>query len=182
MKRIRLATAIILFSQLFIQLGHAYEGFGVCNHGKETIPSVVCYSPAVLRQTTVTGGIKVTGSLQAESITARDLTVEGAVSISDSSITGAVNITGTLNADHVVFKQGVAVESDTIALNHSQIGGLLTVTSLTNSPTIQLQCNSVIKGSVLFDGKAGIVQVTNDSSVQGKVVNGSLEFVTRKCQ
>ncbi|VVC76786.1 hypothetical protein AQUSIP_21130 [Aquicella siphonis] len=159
----------------------AYTGFGVCNYGKETIPSVVCYGPTVLKQTTVTGDIKVTGALQAENISARALLIEGSVDLRDSQISGSVNITGSLNADHVEFQKGVAVESDSVILSHTKVNGLMTVTSTQKNPYLQVQCSSVITGSVLFDGKAGVVQVTGDSLVQGKVVNGSLEFVKREC-
>lgn len=160
----------------------AYTGFGVCNYGKETIASVICYGPTVLKQTTVSGNIKVTGSLQAENISVQDIVVEGAVDIKNSQVTGSVNIVGSLMSDHVEYKKGVAVTSDKITLNHSTINGLMTVTSQQNSPYLQVQCSSVITGSVFFDGKAGVVQVTGDSIVKGKVVNGSLEFVKRTCE
>lgn len=178
MKRVILS----LFALFLLNSAYAYTGFGVCNYGKETVATVICYGPTVLKQTTVSGNIKVTGSLQAEDISVNDILVEGNVDIKNSAVNGALNVTGSLMSDHVEYKKGIAVNSDQITLNNSKVNGLVTVTSTQKPPYLQVQCNSVVTGSVLFDGKAGVVQITGDSIVQGKVVNGSLEFVKRTCQ
>ncbi|MBX3708291.1 MAG: hypothetical protein KIT56_04425 [Gammaproteobacteria bacterium] len=166
---------------IFMNSAYAYTGFGVCNFGKETVSSVVCYGPTVMKQTTVNGDIKVTGSLQAENIFVRGMLIEGSTDLKVSQVSGAVKIVGSLYADRVEFKKGVAVESHNIILNNSKINGLMTITSEQKNPYLQLQCGSIITGSVLFDGKAGVVQITGDSLLQGKVINGSMEFVKRKC-
>jgi cytoskeletal protein CcmA (bactofilin family) len=160
----------------------AYSGFGVCNHGKETLPSVICDGPAVLKQTTITGNMNVTGKLYAEGLSVSSMTVLGDAELSDSEVNGEVKIVGNLKANQVNFKKGVAVESDKILLNHSVVNGTLIITSAQATPYVQLQCSSAVKGAVFFDGKAGIVQVTGDSAVQGKIINGSTEFVKRSCE
>jgi hypothetical protein len=161
---------------------YAYTGFGVCNFGKEVVEAVICYSPAVLKQTTIKGDIKVTGSLKADSITARGMIIEGNVDIQNSQINGQVNVTGDFYANNVEFKKGVAVTGTDIVLNNSNVNSLMTITSTIKTPYLQVQCGSVISGSVLFSDKAGVVQITGDALVQGKVVNGSLEFVKRTCK
>lgn len=175
----RIALLISLF--LFSCSANAYQTFGVCNYGKQTIDSVVCYGPTVMKSTIVTGDIKVTGSLQAEDLTAKNLLIQGSVDLKNSLIKGSTNAAGYLHADHVEFKQGIAVTSNDIFLNSVKVNGMVTVTSQDKSPYLQLQCGSTITGAVLFDGKAGVVQVTGDSLVQGKVVNGAMEFVKRDC-
>jgi hypothetical protein len=163
-------------------LAHAYSGMGVCNHGNETIDSVMCNGPAVLKQTTVKSNMNVTGALHAEGISvAAAMTVLGATEISDSEVDGQVKISGDLSADHVQFKKGVAVDSSNILLNHTSVNGMLIVTSPDKTPYVQVQCGSVVKGAVMFDGKPGVVQVTGDSEVAGKIINGSTEFVKRSC-
>lgn len=171
-----------LITLLFATPLYAYTGFDVCNFGQEELDSVICYRPAVLKQTIVKGGIKVTGSLKADDITAQDLLIEGNVDIQNSRITGQVKVTGDFYANNVEFKKGVAVTGTDIVLNHSNVEGLMTITSTIKPPYVQVQCGSVIAGSVLFSDKAGVVQITGDALVQGKVVNGSLEFVKRKCK
>lgn len=175
----RFALLISLF--FFIPAANAYQGFGVCNYGKQKIDNVVCYGPTVMKATTVTGDVKVTGSLQAENLTARNLLIQGSIDLKNSLIKGSTNATGYLHADHVEFKRGVAVTSNDIFLNTVKVNGMVTVTSQDKSPYLQLQCGSTITGAVLFDGKAGVVQITGDSLVQGKVINGSMEFVKRDC-
>ncbi len=172
---------LLLLILLIINPAFAYVGFNVCNHGQETLDTVVCDGPGVLKQTTIKGNVQVSGTLQASEIKANDLKVLGATELSDSSISGEVNITGSLTADQVQFGKGVAVTSDKIILKHTIINGTLIVTSPDTTPYIQVQCGSVIKGSVLFFGKPGVVQVTGDSVVQGKIVNGATEFIKQDC-
>lgn len=177
----RLGMIIISVLTLINHPVFAYSGFGVCNHGKETLDSVMCDGPAVLKQTTVKGNMNVTGKLYAEGISVSSMTVLGDAELSNSEVNGQAKIVGNLKADHVSFKKGLAVESDTIFLSHSVVGGTLIITSNQSTPYVQVQCSSAVKGSVLFDGKAGVVQVTGDSVVQGKIINGSTEFVKRSC-
>lgn len=176
MKRFLLALLLTHSISVF-----AYSGFGVCNHGKETLANVTCDGPSVLKQTMVNGNIEIAGTLHAEGISASAITVLGGAELANANINGQAKIVGALNADNTVFKKGVAVESDQIILNHTVINGNLIVTSKDKTPYVQLQCSSVIKGFILFDGKAGILQVTGDSLAQGKIQNGSTEFVKRSC-
>lgn len=173
-------------SLFFLCLGmnavHAYAGFGVCNHGKETLPSVICDGPTVLKQTQIKGDLKIAGTLQAEGISTTNMNIKGSAQITDAEVRGAVNVIGDLTADNVTFKKGIAVESDKIMLNHTTVNGLVIVTSKNTTPYVQVQCGSDIKGSVMFEGKPGVVQVTQDSVLRGKIVNGSTIFVKRDCQ
>lgn len=164
-----------------VSYAYAYTGYGVCDYGKNVVDEVVCYGPTVMKGTTVKGDIKVTGPFQANNISAKNLVIEGPVEISNSQIAGSVKTAGEFSADHVEFKKGVAVTANNVVLNHSVVNGLMTITSNQKTPYLQVQCSSVITGAVLFDGKAGVVQITGESLVKGKVVNGAMEFVKRSC-
>lgn len=155
----------------------AYTGFGICNHGNETLASVICDGPSVFKQTTVKGDMKISGTLQAEGVTAGSLTVLGDTQISNSQVKGRTNIVGSLKANNVRFEKGLNVESDKIFLSQSEVKGSLIITSKDKTPYIELQCGSVIKGNILFDGKAGVIKVTVNSASQGKIQNGSSVFV-----
>jgi hypothetical protein len=171
-----------LIAMLLTSTVYAYTGFGVCNYGNQVVSSVICYKPAVLKQTTINGDIKVTGSLQAFSITVQSMLIEGDVDIEDSRVFGNVSIIGDLFADNVEFKKGIAVTGDSIVLKGTKVNGLVIVTSETETPYLEVQCGSKVKGSVLFNDKAGVIKITDDSIIQGKVVNGSFEFVKAKCE
>lgn len=167
---------------ILINPAYAVTGFDVCNFGKEQVPAVMCNGPTVMKQTTVAGDIKVTGSLQADMITVQSILVQGSTQISNSQVSGSVNVTGNFNADHVEFKRGIAIQSDNIILNSTKVNGLVTISSPNKTPYLQIQCGSQVTGAVLFDGKPGIVQITaNDSVIKGKIVNGSSQYVEKKC-
>jgi cytoskeletal protein CcmA (bactofilin family) len=171
------------FAVFLITPVYAITGLEVCNYGKEQVSSVVCNGPTIMKQTSVNGDINVTGSLQADMIFVKSVIVKGSTQLSDSQVSGSVNITGDLSADNVTFKQGIAVQSDNIILNRTKVNGLVTITSPDKIPYLQIQCGSEVTGSVLFDGKPGVVQITaDDSVVRGKIINGSTMYVNKKCE
>lgn len=170
---------LVLFSS---NMSFAYTGFAVCNYGKQTVDSVICFKPTVMKGTIVKGDIKVTGTLTAENISARNLMVEGNANLSHFFVGGITNVTGNFTADTGEFKNGIAIVGSDITLKDSKVNGMVTITSKDNQPYLRVICGSVITGAVLFDGKAGIVQITGDSLVQGKVVNGAMEFIKEDCK
>lgn len=170
MKKIILAG----FMMTLLNSAFAYTGFGVCNYGEQSVDSVICNGPTVMKATHVAGDIKVTGALQAENISVRGIYVKGSIDIKNAQVSGIVNVTGPFTVNNVQFAQGIAVTSDQIYLNNSKVNGLVTITS-DKSPNLYV-CSSEITGAIFFDGAAGVVSVTGDSKI-GKVSNGSLIFV-----
>jgi hypothetical protein len=161
---------------------HAYTGFGICNFGTESVPAVICYGPAVLKGTTVAGDLKVAGPLTAENVSAGSLTITGAIDMQNSKVTGAVEVTGNLNANNVDFGKDLHLTSDNVVLHHARVKGSVLINSSSGTPYLVMECGTVIKGDVKFIGKAGIVQITDDSIMQGKLKNGSMEFIKKTCQ
>lgn len=166
---------------LLVSTANAYVGFGVCNFGKETVSSVVCYGPAVLKETTIQGEMKIAGSLSADQVTVMGMTVTGAVAITNSTVKGPVDIIGALHSGRTNFYKDIKVKTSDMMLDHSVVRGSVIISSSTNTPYLRLQCSSAITGTVTFDGKPGVIQITGDSAVQGKVTNGAMEFVKKKC-
>lgn len=164
---------------LGVTQAYGYKGFDICNFGVETVPSVVCYGPAVLKGTTVAGDLKVTGPLTAEKVTVGSLNITGATDLIDTTVSGTVQVTGNLTATNVVFSKGLTLNSDKIVLHKVKVRGAVNITS-SSSPNLTMECTS-IRGDVTFNGKAGIVQITDDSVVTGKVNNGSMIFIKSKC-
>lgn len=172
----------IVIISFFISPVHAYTGFGICNYGKETVPTVICYGPSVLIGTSITNEMKIAGQLKANKITVgSSVKVAGAVELNDSVIKGPVEITGALDAKNVDFQKSITIESDSITLNHTIVRGSMVITSKVNKPYLRLYCSTTVTGSVLFDGKEGVIEVSEESIVQGKIVNGSMEFVKKSC-
>jgi hypothetical protein len=174
-----------LISSLYIfvlstSLALAYNAYGVCNYGKEILPSVICYGPAILKGTVVMSGIKVAGPLKAVDVMADSLVITGNADLRNTKIKGPTSITGSLQANNVEFQHGLIVSSDSVILNHSKVNGDLSINSQANKPRLIL-CGTLISGAVTFYGMPGLIQITDDSTVQGKVINGSMEFIKKKC-
>ncbi len=172
----------ILLTALFATAtAQAYVGFGVCNFGDQKVDSVVCYGPAVLKQTSIAGDLKVAGTLDAQRITAQAMNVEGAAKISDSDIAGPASVNGNLTATQVNFQKDVNVTGTNIFFSRTSIKGTVTVNSTSSAPYVVMQCGTIVRGTVIFAGKAGVVQITGDSIVAGKIKNGSMEFIKASC-
>jgi hypothetical protein len=165
---------------LLSPLSHAYNAYGVCNYGKEIVPSVICYGPAILKGTLVMSGIKVAGPVRAVDVMAGSIVITGSADIQNTKVKGPSSITGNVQANNVEFQQGLIVTGESIVLNRSRVNGKLSINSHTNKPRLVL-CGSFISDAVIFYGMPGLIQITDDSTVQGKVINGSMEFIKKKC-
>ena len=177
----RLIAIFFMFSLLMNQ-ALAYSAFGICNYGKENLPSIICSGPSVLVGTIISKDVKIAGELKANKITVgANLNVAGAVQMNDSKIVGPTTIIGSLEAKNVDFQKGIQIEADSITLNHTVVRGSMIITSKINKPYLRLYCSTTITGAVIFDEKEGVIEVSEESIVQGKIVNGTMEFVRKSC-
>lgn len=174
-------VGILLTALLAATTAEAYVGFGVCNFGDQKVDSVICYGPAVLKQTSIAGDLKVAGTLDAQRITTQAMSVEGAAKVSDSDIAGNASVTGNLTATKVNFQKDLSVTGNNIFFSNTSIKGTVTVNSSNSAPYVVMQCGTIIRGAVIFAGKAGVVQITGDSIVAGKIKNGAMEFIKATC-
>lgn len=176
---------IIIYALFFYLFGvvnaSAYTGFDVCNFGKQQVDKVICYGPAVLKDTTIAGDVKVAGPLQATNISAGTMHIAGSATLSGSKVTGTAEVTGSLYAEKVAFGSDVNVSANDVTLHATTIKGSMIISSQATKPYLKMECGSVVAGNVTFDGMEGVIQVTDDSIVQGKVINGTMEFIRKKC-
>lgn len=159
----------------------ADANFGSCSHGKENLDSVICYGPAILKDTTVRGNIKVVGPLTAKNVMARSMQVTGEANVENTKVADLVEVTGYLKAVSSHFFKGLTVQGDNVLLNGTIVSGDVTVSSTATKPYFRMQCGSSVTGNVIFGGIAGVVQVSDDSSLVGKIQNGVMEFIRVKC-
>ena len=75
----------------------------------------------------------------------------------------------------------ISVTSDSVTLANTKLDGSIKVTYQQSKPTVLVECGTIVSGNIIFAGKPGVVQMTNDSSLQGKIVNGTQEFLQKKC-
>ncbi len=174
---------IICFLSLAFVTSNAFanDHFGVCYYGNQTVDHIVCTGPTVVNEVTVKTNMNVAGSLRANKCTVGTLTINGSVTMNDSTIKGATTIVGELNATGVKFNDNVSITAKQARLNHVTINGSITMISTDPKPVLLVQCGTLITGSVIFKGTKGWVQMSNDALVQGKVENATIEFVSRQC-
>lgn len=173
---------LIIFNLIFmLPYAYGYSGFGICNFGKESLPSVICYGPSVLKQTTVANEVKVTGSLRASEVTTGAVFVTGAFYVDNSKIKGSVEVTGDVEVNKVEFDKDLNVTSAKVVFNQSYVKGSVIINSETIKPILKMQCGSHIDGSLTFNGEPGVIEITDDSYVKGKITNGTMEFIKVKC-
>lgn len=174
-----MAFGVVVFSSV----AFAYDPYGVCHLSKETVDKVICDGPAVLTDSTVTGDVKVTGSLTATNLAASASMTAGAATLKNVTVKGLVSINGDLYADHSTFNQNVQATANTTTLNECSVKGSVIINvDNEHAPTVHIECGSLVNGDVEFKGKKpGLVQVTDDSFLKGKVINGTMEFVRQTC-
>lgn len=161
----------------------AFNPYGVCLLNKETVDKMICHGPAVLKDATITGDVKVSGALTGTNMNAKGVMIGGGATLKDCTINGSADIDGNMDASRVDFEQGLLITANDVRLSDSSVKGSIIVDiDNEHAPRVYLECGSTVSENVEFKGKkAGLVQVTDDSSVKGKVINGTMEFVRKIC-
>ena len=177
----RVLLWILLLIMSLFSSAYAYTGFGICHFGKENIDKLICYGPTVLKETHIIHELKVAGMLNAKDATMGSLMITGAAKLDNVTVEGAAEITGVLKANKVRFQQGLNIIAHRIYLNQSSVVGPVKINSETDTPYLEMICGSKISGPIEFDGREGIIRMTSDSNIQGKVTNGKIENIQKKC-
>lgn len=173
--------SLILYVAL-ISLVHAYVGFDVCNYGEEKLDSVLCYGPSVFAGTVINGHVKVAGSLNAKHVKLGTVNIIGTVEINDAVINGDTEITGSLNANKTSFDKNIKLTATYAQFKASTVKGAIIMYSGKNKPIITVVCGTKILGSVTFANESGVVRMSPDSIIEGKLVNGTIETIKFDCQ
>ncbi len=161
----------------------AYDPYGVCHVSNNTVDKVICDGPAVLVDTKVKGVIKVTGALTAANVITHAGLVSGSATLKNVTIDGLTVINGDLNANHSTFNQDLKATANHTVLSGCSVKGSIVIDiNNEHAPDVKIECGSLVNGDVEFKGKQpGLVQVTDDSFLKGKVINGTMEFVRETC-
>lgn len=173
--------SLILFIALF-STASAYVGFDVCNYGDEKHDSVVCYGPSVFSGTVINGHVKVAGSLNAKHVKLGTVEIIGTVEINDAEIKGDAEMTGSLNANKANFEKNIKLTAAYAQFKASTVKGNITVYSGKNKPIITVVCGTTVKGGVTFADEAGVIRLSSDSIIEGKLTNGKIETIKFDCQ
>lgn len=149
-----------------------------------------------LDNTTIDGSVKIAGKLIAHNSTFKDdtsvaadaeftnstlneiLKIAGKAELENTHVNGATKVAGMLIAKRSVFNDDVKISSDKAVFNNSKLNKDLTIESKNTMATVELVCGTMVKGKIIFKGKAGIVKVEQPTKVNLKIENGKLEQST----
>lgn len=100
------------------------------------------------------GGLKVTGSFDADHVICENLTVVGPVTVSSLMVRNKAEIEGSLDAKHCEFKN-LSVKGETISLDEVLIENL----TVSGNKKLILKGASVISGDIVFESEKGILDI-----------------------
>ncbi|GEM_PF-6603806 len=90
----------------------------------------------------------------------QDITVRGPLQLKHSNISGQVNVSGPIEASNTTL-------------------GSIQIEKQFTSQKISLKQHSRVHGNIVFLGFPGVVYKSDDSTVTGKVINGSVTIIKK---
>jgi hypothetical protein len=110
---------------------------------------------------------------------AKDIRLAGKTEMVNTRVVGRVKAAGMLIAKRSVFDNTVTLTASKAIFSRSQLNKDLVVNSKKQTPTIELLCDSKLKGNIVFAGMAGIVKTEHPTEVKWQIKNGRLEQANR---
>lgn len=164
---------IVLFVLIFSSTLNAQTIYGVCTYSNTTLKNLTCFGPATLVGTKVTGKLSVYGPLTLDDAYVNKVTVKGMIRSKNSKIHGVTSVYGPIFADKTKFFSDVFSATTVLQLVKSTVKGKLTIESKDKHPILYMACNSVIKKGVVFSNLSGLIKISNNSNIRGKIDNGT---------
>ncbi|MBX9704720.1 MAG: hypothetical protein K5Q00_00565 [Gammaproteobacteria bacterium] len=148
---------------------------GIVTCGSGTVTNVIGNGLVQLNGTTVTGAVITNGSLIAKNAILNKVKANGSSSLTNTKVSGASYFNGLLNSVGSSFLQPLTLGSGNSTLDSTSTTDI-TVTA--SKPPIQqkltLQNASKVMGSITFQQGNGLVNLSSDSSISGKVNGGKI--------
>ena len=156
------------------------SSYGSCNYSKQTVADITCYGPATIDGTTVTGTIKVFGSLKMNNTTANDVTVNGPLTMNHANVNN-ITIKGPLtmtyaSANDIDVKGPLNINSSTVK-GVTSVDGPVEAARSTFEKDVFSASNSVTLSSSQVIGNVtekssneqAILKMTDKSTISGNV-------------
>ncbi len=144
-----------------------------CQYGNQTVNDVLCYGPADLEGTNVTGNVTVFGPLIIHNATINNLTVMGELKSADSTIKGPVSVYGPIFSNASTFEKDVFSATNYMQMNGSKINGNVTIKSSSQQGVLDMSNASSISGNVDFSEQSGVAELDSSSHIAGNIINGT---------
>ncbi|MFA6409276.1 MAG: hypothetical protein WCW01_03780 [Gammaproteobacteria bacterium] len=159
----------------------AYAEVGECLHGQETLPSLICYGPATLNGTTVTGKVLVFGPLKATDSQIESLQVTGPTTLISSTVQNGVVVEGPFNVIGSKLANlevlGPVTFSSSNVRGNVDIQGPISANKTKFTSSLRISSDKVtfisttVDGSVIIKSRSEgpVLYLQNRSSVAGHV-------------
>lgn len=128
-----------------------------------------------LSQTTVMGESKINGRFTATDSSLNTLKVNGAVSLRQTQVKGVSHINGSLTAVGSHLSKEMTIKSQSITLDSTTAQDIIVKQESDDSPQkVILKNHTKINGFISFEQGNGIVYLSKDSSMTGKIRGGKI--------
>lgn len=171
--------AVLLGVLVIFSASYAETIYGPCNFSNRAFDDLTCMGPANLNNVTVKDELKVMGLLNAKKSDFNDLDVKGVANITKTTITGNVTVYGPLDMSETIVKDDVVAATTVVNLSRVTLMGNLTVQSDMQQPVVNISKSQITK-NLVFSKKAGLVNISTDSKISGKIKNGSKQVAKKK--
>ena len=131
-------------------VAHAQVGAGLCNYGNETVANVVCFGPADLEGTRVTGSVMVTGPLTINNASVNNVTVMGLMKSNGTQFKGQTKVYGPVTDSGSNFEQGLFSATNLLTLAGSKVSGNVTEKSSSEGAVLKMTNGAFVSGNVDF--------------------------------
>jgi len=150
---------------------------GIVSYGKETMDSLEGNGFISLDGTQVRGKVSVNGNLKAQNATIGFLVCNGHANLQDCVIFGTSEVKGFMNAAKTEFQAGIIAGTQKIYLTDCATESLTIkdVSWAIGPQSVELKGNTVVKGSIIFESNKGVVYLSDQSRILGKVIGGNVE-------
>ncbi len=141
--------------------------------------NLIVNGPATLENVDVNKNLIVHGPLDSINCTIHTLDVMGPVSMRDSVIKKKAKIYGPLDAVGTKFEHTIEIASDSISLEDTKAHAIRILKNSSKRQKPQkliLKGNSIIHSDITFESGHGIVIVSKNATIKGKVKGAKVEY------
>lgn len=135
------------------------------------------YGKTRLEDVEITGNSVIAGALtMQDSIIAGNLEAKGMVQLENAIVEGEATIFGLLKARDSAFENVLTLFAEKVELNDTTVRALVLEAIKPAKPQlVKLEEDSLVEGDIVFKSNdyPGKVKCSNDSRVEGSVINGS---------
>lgn len=148
------------------------DHYGLLSASNQTFSNITLHGPANVEKCMFLGATTLMGMLTASDSVFEELAMSGVCELKNTIISGILSLKGLLRAENSTFNT-IEASTTALTLKNSVVENIIIQASEVTPQYVYLKNNSCVHGNVIFKGGDGIVMVTPDSKVHGKIIGGT---------